>query len=82
MITTTLDSQNADSLRDSVLTLYSTDGTSILVTNDDYEGLASQISWTAPTTPCLDSSSCRYFLTVSVIGLATPCSPTPARMDD
>ena len=80
MITTTLDSQSADSLRDSVLDLYSTDSTSVLMTNDDYDGLASQISWTAPTTRCLDSSSCIYFLTVSVTALATSCSP--AHMTD
>jgi hypothetical protein len=82
VITTTLDRQNANSLHDSVLALYSSDGISVLMTNDDYDGLASQISWTAPSTPCLDSSSCEYFLMVSVNMLAAPCAPTPARMHD
>ena len=67
VITTTLDGRNTDSLHDSVLTLYSTDGTSVLMTNDDYDGLASQISWTAPSAHCFDSSSCIYFLMVSVM---------------
>lgn len=38
-----------DSLHDSVLALYGGDGTTVLATNDDYDGLASRISWTALT---------------------------------
>ena len=64
VITTTLTGRHGDGLRDSVLALYNTDGTTVLATNDDYDGLASRISWTAPSTRCHDSSSCTYFLMV------------------
>ena len=37
-----------DSLQDSVLRIYDTDGTTVLVENDDFNGLASRIEWTAP----------------------------------
>lgn len=78
VITTTLDGRHGDGLRDSVLTLYSTDAATVLMTNDDYDGLASQISWTAPSTRCLGSSSCIYFLMVSAPLLAVPCTTMPA----
>src|SRR6056300_1549167 len=85
VITTTLDGQHGDGLRDSVLTLYSADGTTVLMMNDDYDGLASQISWTAPSTRCLGqphlshgaSGSCTHFLMVSAPLLAVPCTSRP-----
>lgn len=52
-------------LHDTVLHLYSTDGTTVLRSNDDFDGLASRVSWTAPSTPCLGAGSCMYFLMVS-----------------
>ena len=52
-ITTTLGggggSRGDETLHDSVLSLYGGDGTTVLVTNDDFDGLASRILWTAPT---------------------------------
>ena len=46
-MTTTQADQNEDELGDSVLTLYGTDGTFFIMATDDYDDLASQISWTA-----------------------------------
>jgi Ca2+-binding RTX toxin-like protein len=44
-------STSLDTLRDSTLRLYASDGASVLSYNDDFgEGLASRIQWQAPTT--------------------------------
>ncbi len=50
-ITYTLQTANLDTSADTYLYLYDTDGATLLLSNDDYNGtLASYIEWTAPAT--------------------------------